>query len=322
MQSRPTDSSSLWVGGGRGGGGHWRTCLFCSRYWAFWIWSCVPVMVMIRSSEPSSGSSILMEAPDSSSSFVLAPVDLRTTYSAAPRASPHPPLGSGGGGRGRFLARLPPLPPPLFNGGGGGPRRGLMRGHRPAASGGGRHVIEAPSNPHGETPPSDWSPASLLENNGEATVVVRLVVEVRVLLNLGSFHPDDPPRQALVDQQAKLRVKICPTVMLVEVEEEVEVVVVVVVEEVGIGRGFQSHLGARFMGGANVSGWGMSIQYMDNGEEGWPKIKAKQKKRTRSSTISSALRERLKTCSSPCRPLAVYLRGNTAQLSLYRGKNI
>lgn len=41
------------------------TCLFCSKYWAFWIWSCVPVMVMIRSSEPSSGSSILMDAPDS-----------------------------------------------------------------------------------------------------------------------------------------------------------------------------------------------------------------------------------------------------------------
>lgn len=41
------------------------TCLFCSRYWAFWIWSCVPLMVMMRSSEPSSGSSILMDAPDS-----------------------------------------------------------------------------------------------------------------------------------------------------------------------------------------------------------------------------------------------------------------
>lgn len=40
-------------------------CLFCSKYWAFWIWSCVPVMVMMRSSEPSSGSSILMDAPDS-----------------------------------------------------------------------------------------------------------------------------------------------------------------------------------------------------------------------------------------------------------------
>lgn len=44
---------------------HRSTCLFCSRYWAFWIWSCVPVMVMMRSSEPSSGSSILMDAPDS-----------------------------------------------------------------------------------------------------------------------------------------------------------------------------------------------------------------------------------------------------------------
>lgn len=43
----------------------WSTCLFCSRYWAFWIWSCVPVMVIMRSSEPSSGSSILMDAPDS-----------------------------------------------------------------------------------------------------------------------------------------------------------------------------------------------------------------------------------------------------------------
>lgn len=37
---------------------------------------------------------------------------------------PHPPLGKGGGGRGRFRARLPPLPPLLS--GGGGPRRGLM----------------------------------------------------------------------------------------------------------------------------------------------------------------------------------------------------
>ncbi len=46
-------------------GNHGSTCLFCSRYWAFWIWSCVPVMVMMRSSEPSSGSSILMDAPDS-----------------------------------------------------------------------------------------------------------------------------------------------------------------------------------------------------------------------------------------------------------------
>ncbi len=46
-------------------GNHRSTCLFCSRYWAFWIWSCVPVMVMMRSSEPSSGSSILMDAPDS-----------------------------------------------------------------------------------------------------------------------------------------------------------------------------------------------------------------------------------------------------------------
>ena len=45
--------------------GHVGTCLFCRRYWAFWIWSWVPVMVMIRSSEPSRGSSILMEAPDS-----------------------------------------------------------------------------------------------------------------------------------------------------------------------------------------------------------------------------------------------------------------
>lgn len=43
----------------------WCTCLFCSRYWAFWIWSWVPVMVMMRSSEPSSGSSILIDAPDS-----------------------------------------------------------------------------------------------------------------------------------------------------------------------------------------------------------------------------------------------------------------
>lgn len=46
-------------------GNHRCTCLFCSRYWAFWIWSCVPVMVMMRSSEPSSGSSILIDAPDS-----------------------------------------------------------------------------------------------------------------------------------------------------------------------------------------------------------------------------------------------------------------
>lgn len=43
----------------------WYTCLFWRRYWAFWIWSCVPVMVMMRSSEPSSGSSILIDAPDS-----------------------------------------------------------------------------------------------------------------------------------------------------------------------------------------------------------------------------------------------------------------
>lgn len=41
------------------------TCLFCSRYCAFWIWSCVPAMVMMRSSEPCNGSSILMDAPDS-----------------------------------------------------------------------------------------------------------------------------------------------------------------------------------------------------------------------------------------------------------------
>ena len=41
------------------------TCLFCSRYWAFWIWSWVPLMVIMRSSEPSRGSSILIEAPDS-----------------------------------------------------------------------------------------------------------------------------------------------------------------------------------------------------------------------------------------------------------------
>lgn len=46
-------------------GVNWCACLFCRRYWAFWIWSCVPVMVMMRSSEPSSGSSILMDAPHS-----------------------------------------------------------------------------------------------------------------------------------------------------------------------------------------------------------------------------------------------------------------
>lgn len=35
------------------------------------------------------------------------------------------------------------------------------------------------------------------------------------LLYLGTFYPDDAPCQALMDQQAKLRVKINPTVMLV-----------------------------------------------------------------------------------------------------------
>lgn len=44
---------------------HRCTYLFCRRYWAFWIWSSVPVMVMMRSSEPSSGSSILIDAPHS-----------------------------------------------------------------------------------------------------------------------------------------------------------------------------------------------------------------------------------------------------------------
>ncbi len=41
------------------------THLFCNRYWAFWIWSWVPVMVMMRSSDPCRGSSILIDAPDS-----------------------------------------------------------------------------------------------------------------------------------------------------------------------------------------------------------------------------------------------------------------
>lgn len=41
------------------------TCLLCKRNWAFWIWSWVPVMVIIRSSDPSRGSSILIAAPES-----------------------------------------------------------------------------------------------------------------------------------------------------------------------------------------------------------------------------------------------------------------
>lgn len=35
------------------------------------------------------------------------------------------------------------------------------------------------------------------------------------LLYLGAFYPDDAPCQALMDQQAKLTVKINPTVMLI-----------------------------------------------------------------------------------------------------------
>lgn len=35
------------------------------------------------------------------------------------------------------------------------------------------------------------------------------------LLYLGTFYPDDAPCQALMDQQAKLTVKINPTVMLI-----------------------------------------------------------------------------------------------------------
>ena len=63
-QGRPRCCSGMLSSFG-GRFNHRDTCLFCSRYWAFWIWSCVPVMVMMRSSEPSSGSSILMDAPDS-----------------------------------------------------------------------------------------------------------------------------------------------------------------------------------------------------------------------------------------------------------------
>lgn len=35
------------------------------------------------------------------------------------------------------------------------------------------------------------------------------------LLYLGTFYPDDAPCQALMNQQAKLAVKINPTVMLI-----------------------------------------------------------------------------------------------------------
>ena len=35
------------------------------------------------------------------------------------------------------------------------------------------------------------------------------------LLYLGTFHPNDAPCQALMDQQAKLTVKVNPAVMLV-----------------------------------------------------------------------------------------------------------
>ena len=39
--------------------------LICSKYWAFWICSWLPVMVMMRSLEPGMASSIVMPAPDS-----------------------------------------------------------------------------------------------------------------------------------------------------------------------------------------------------------------------------------------------------------------
>ena len=43
---------------------HWGLYLICKRYWALWIASAVPVIVMMRSSESVVGSSILMPAPD------------------------------------------------------------------------------------------------------------------------------------------------------------------------------------------------------------------------------------------------------------------
>lgn len=56
---------SAWLKRFRGENSFSETCLVCKRNWAFWIWSWVPVMVIIRSSDPSRGSSILIAAPES-----------------------------------------------------------------------------------------------------------------------------------------------------------------------------------------------------------------------------------------------------------------
>lgn len=75
---------------------------------------------------------------------------------------------------------------------------------------------------HGNVDISDsWSPDPLVAQSITAEFpLIWIQSYLSQLLYLGTFHPDDAPCQALMNQQAKLAVKINPTVMLILKKKE------------------------------------------------------------------------------------------------------